>query len=244
MKKIIFAIALSALAVTAAQSQTITVNKENRTIAVTATDSASAAADVASINIGFHIYAPDAQAAYANGSVISNAVVKALLDAGIDKKRIQSSDQQLAETYFNPNDKLDRVAQRFNLTQNWTVTTSAENAAKVLNIAVTSGANTSGHIEWSLADDNALEARAAAKAMQRANDIAASMAKGLGAKLGPLVYASNQTPNRYGALVEDLPVEGRGVGMGFGVGGGIMPLAITSKEIQKSATVYAVFSIE
>jgi len=234
---------LSTFAITAAQSQTITVNKENRTIAVTATDSASAPADVATVNVGYFILAPDAPTAYANGSKISNAILKALLDAKISKQQIESAEQRLFQTNFNESDKEDRAAQRFSLTQSWTVKVPAENAAQVLDIAVRAGANTSGHIDWSLADDNALTGKAAAKALERARTIASNMAKGLGATLGQLVYASNQAPESFGSYGL------AGVaGMGMGSGGFIPPppppLAILGKQIEKSATVYAVFSIE
>ena len=239
MKKVISILLLTAWPLAAQQ---ISVNKENRTIAVTATDSASAPADVASISVGYRLYAPDSQTAYANGSKTSNAIIKALLDAGIDKKSIESDEQQLEETTFNENDKEARAPRRFTLSQSWTVKVSAESAARVLGVAIGAGANTSGHIDWSLADDNALEGKAAAKALERASAVAANMAKGLGAKLGPLVYASNQVPNRFGGMLNtesatlsrklDLPPPPPD------------PLAITGKVIEESATVYAVFSIE
>ena len=55
-------------AVGAAQAQTIQVDKNNRTIAVTANDKASALADTAVVTIGFQIYAPDAATAYSQGA--------------------------------------------------------------------------------------------------------------------------------------------------------------------------------
>ncbi len=47
-------------------SQTIQVNKENRTIAITATDHVLAMADVATLHIGFIVYGPDKDSAYAD----------------------------------------------------------------------------------------------------------------------------------------------------------------------------------
>jgi hypothetical protein len=242
VKKIIISILLGMFAVTTTQSQTITVNKENRTIAVTTTDSASAPADLAAIDVGYLVFAPDAQTAYANGSNISNAILKALLDAKISKQQIESSEQRLFQTRFNDSDNEDRDARRFSLTQSWIVTVPAENAAQALDIAIRAGANTSGHIEWSVTDDNALTGKAAAKALERARSIASNMAKGLGATLGQLVYASNEAPER----------SGYGFGSGAGIAGVLgraptpspPPLAILGKQIVKSATVYAVFSIE
>ena len=51
---------------------------------------------------------------------------------------------------------------------------------------------------WSVADQDALQARAAKLALDRARQIAQQMASGLNATLGPLVYASNEAPARIG----------------------------------------------
>jgi hypothetical protein len=58
-----------------ASAQTIQVDRNNRTIAVTASDKASAEADTAIVTVGFQIYAPDASTAYSQGSTLSNAPV-------------------------------------------------------------------------------------------------------------------------------------------------------------------------
>ena len=74
---------LSTLALAAAllahplTGQTIQVNPANRTIAITATDKVIVMADTATVHIGFIAYGPDSDAAYATGSRISNAIVKA-----------------------------------------------------------------------------------------------------------------------------------------------------------------------
>ena len=49
---------------------------------------------------------------------------------------------------------------------------------------------------WSVADQDALQAKAAKLALDRARQIAQQMAAGLNATLGPLVYASNEAPAR------------------------------------------------
>ena len=70
----------------AALAQQIEVNKNNRTIAVTATDKATADADTAVVHIGFQIFAADEKAAYALGSKTSNAIADALKKAGIARR--------------------------------------------------------------------------------------------------------------------------------------------------------------
>jgi len=234
------AVAVAGFAV-AGFAQTIQVNHANRTIAVTVTDKATAPAEVATVHIGFQAYAPDSDSAYAAGSKISNAIIDALHKAGIDDKAIESDDQSLQrnQQFDEKESEVERAQRRFVLNQSWTVKTSAADAAKVLHIAVEAGANNSGDIDWNVKDRAALEAQAAAKALQHAHAVAEQMAKGLNARLGALLYASNQQPQspvpfaRFGTSAEMVAPPTPPV-----------PLAIIPQKIEQSATVYAVFAIE
>jgi uncharacterized protein YggE len=235
-------LATATLAATA-NAQTIQVNKDNRTIAITATDKLIALADTATIHIGFIAYGPDSDAAYAAGSQLSNAIVKSLTSAGVPSDAIESENQNVSPVQEYQVDKLtpaEKAQRKFQVTQSWTVRANAADAAKILDLAVKAGANQSGQIDWSLKDENAPQAEAAAKALQRAHTVASEMAKGMNVKLGALIYASNETqaePIRplmksmmtvNGSLAAPAP----------------QPLAINPRQIEKSATVYAVFAIE
>jgi hypothetical protein len=233
------AIVLAASATAAANSQTIQVNSANRTIAITATDKVIVLADTATIHIGYIAYGPDSDAAYANGSRLSNAIVKALTTAGVPSDVIESENQNVSPVQEYQIDKLtpaEKAQRKFQVVQSWTVRTNAADAAKILDLAVKAGANQSGQIDWSLKDENAAQAEAAAKALQRARTVAGQMAAGLNVKLGPLLFASNETqaePPRplmamKGAMIASPPP----------------PLAINPRQIEKTATVYAVFAIE
>jgi uncharacterized protein len=225
------------------RAQTIQVDKNNRTIAVTATDKASAEADTAVVTVGFQIYAPDAPTAYSQGSQVSNVILDALKKAGVADKAVESQEQRLYSTDFSGNDKStpeQRAQKTFTLSQSWTVHAAAKDAATVLHVAVQAGANESGNIAWDLADRNGLQAQAAEKALVRARQVATQMAAGLNAHLGQLIYASNQAPESPGVY--------------GGVAGGVLaslkvpappaPLAIRPQQVEESATVYAVFAIE
>ena len=239
------ALALSAAALALASaplsSQTIQINKENRTIAITATDHVTAMADTATLHIGYIVYGPDSDWAYASGSRFSNAIVEAVAGAGVSPTAIESDDQKIAPVPDYQNEKLsaaDRAQRKFQLTQSWTVHTSPDDAAKVLDAAVKAGANQSGQIEWGLKDENATQAEAAAKALQRARAVASQMATGLNVKLGPLVYASNETQ-----ATPPQPLM-RAMSAGALAMDKVAPLAINPRRIEKSATVYAIFAIE
>jgi len=229
-------------------AQQIQINKDNKTIAITTSGDASTLADIAVLTVGFDIYGKDQDETYANATKISNAIVAALTSAGIPKDGIQSTSQSLSPIDPQGNDDKTRYAEglRFSFSQRWELTVPADQAAKALHIAVTSGANNSGGIEWKLQKDDALEEEAAKKALQHAHEVAERMAQGLGGKLGALIYASNQSPPR-----------GIFAGMGFGnvslqtseatLGSArvnLKPLAISPERITRSATVYAVFAIE
>ena len=153
-------------------------------------------ADTATVHIGFIAYGPDSDTAYATGSRISNAIVKALTAAGVPSDAIESENQNVAPVQEYQIDKLtpaEKAQRKFQVTQSWTVRIPADDAAKTLDLAVKAGANQSGQIDWSLKDENAPQAEAAAKALQRARTVAGEMAKSLNVKLGPLLYASNET---------------------------------------------------
>jgi uncharacterized protein YggE len=231
------AVCASAIAVSA---QTIQVSRENRTISVTATDKVTAVADIATVHVGFITYGPSSDVAYANGSRLSNAIVKALSGAGVPSSAIESENQAVAPVQPYQVEKLtdtEKAQHKFQVTQSWTVRTNADDAAKVLDLAVKAGANQSGQIDWSFKDENAPEAEAAAKALQRARTQAEQMAKSLNAKLGALLYASNE--------VQASPVRPMMMrAMAASAQDKVLPLAINPRQIEKSATVNAIFAIE
>jgi hypothetical protein len=220
-------------------AQTVQVNPTNRTIAITATDKVIVMADTATVHIGFIAYGPDSDAAYANGSRISNAIVKSLTSAGIPSDAIESENQNVSPVQEYQIDKLtpaEKAQRKFQVIQSWTVRTPADDAAKILDLAVKAGANQSGQIDWSLKDENASQAEAAAKALQRARIVAGEMAKGLNVRFGPLLFASNETQAE--------PPRPLMQAMAKSAMAAPAPLAINPRRIEKSATVYAVFAIE
>jgi hypothetical protein len=247
MTKASLALALFALATLAvpaaarAQDDTASIiAKGVRSIAITATDRVLQQADVATLHIGYELYGPDQPAAYASASQASNAIIAALRSAGIPSDAIESEQQSVApmESFqLNQLPASERASHAFVAQQSWTVRTSADAAARILDIAAKAGANKSGQIDWSLKDPNAAAAEAAAKALQRARTQAQAMATGLNVHLGQLLYASNQVqaePIRPVPMMADA----------LKAKAAPPPLAINARQIETSATVYAVFAIE
>ncbi len=141
-----------------AQAQTIKVDKDNRTIAVTATDKALTDADLAVVHIGFQVFGPDEQTTYSNGSTISNAIVSTLKKSGVPDKTIESESQNLQpNTDHDPKEsEMERAQKQFVLNQSWTVKTTPDDAGegpsrRPLQLAQTRAARLTGkyqEYEW------------------------------------------------------------------------------------------------
>lgn len=202
----------------------------NRTLTVSAEGRVTVEPDVAILHIGYQTPPSDAKAAYAAGAKISNDVVNALKQAGIPESSIHSEWQQLNNVYGKPH--------KFTLAQQWTVKTAPERAAEILDIAVAAGATESGQIDWTVQDVQALDDKALEQASARAKADAAVLAKGMGVRLGALIYVTNQiTQQRFMAYADNAAPRGE-------LAAAPMALAIEPNKVSSTASVYAVFAIE
>jgi hypothetical protein len=121
------------------------------------------------------------------------------------------------------------------------VTVSSAHAQAVVDLAVAAGTNEIDDVDWNVADPIALQAKASGAALTKARSIAEQMAKGLGTKIGELVYASNRAPvgkiwrgltlNTESAVVSTRREEEP-------------KLKLFPQKVKSDATVYAVFAIE
>src|ERR1017187_2508319 len=100
-------LALSSLA----SAQTIQINRENKTIAISTKDEATATADIAAITIGFEVFGVDSQSTYADGGKLSHAILDALHITGVEDKAIESSSQGVERnTEFSDKDTAEQRA--------------------------------------------------------------------------------------------------------------------------------------
>jgi uncharacterized protein len=228
-----------------AQSQTIQINRENKTIAISTTDEATSIADLAGITIGFEVYGVDSGGTYSEAGKLSQAILEALHKAGIKDESIESAAQGLQRnTEFDDKAKSDeRAKKQFVFRQSWTVSSTSAAAAEVIRVAIAAGANQSGAIEWRLSERKELQAKAAENALVKARAVAQQMADGLHVRLGPLIYASNETPDarisfKRPADTPYLDTENATVAVT------VPKLEIRPQTVREEATVYAVFAIE
>jgi uncharacterized protein len=229
------------------RAQTIQINRENKTIAISTTDEAAATADIAAITIGFESLGPDPQSTSAEAGKLSHAILDALHKLGLDDKSIESSGQGLQKnTEFEEKEKPDqRAKQQYIFRQSWEVSASPQSAAEVIRAAIAAGANQSGAINWRISDRKSLQAKAAEAALVKARQVAENMAEGLHVKLGALIYASNETPNAkiYFAPRQGLVLNTESASVASYI---TVPraLEIRPQTVREEATVYAVFAIE
>lgn len=230
----LFAFALLTAGFTAAAQQStqpqLNIGPTNRTLTVTASDSVSVEPDLAILHIGFSTQPEDAKSAYADGSRASNAILAALKQAGVPENAIRSESQYLDRDWTT---KL----RKFTLHQQWTVKVPPERAAEILDTAINAGATSSGQIEWTVKDQKALEAEALDKAAARARANAEVLAKGMGVRLGSLIYVSNQMSAP--SFPRPMPMMAMKAAEAAP-----QPLAIEPHQVSREASVYAVFAIE
>lgn len=236
-----WAAAVLGVSVAAAQAQTagnptLAVSKDNRTLTISASDHAEADAEVADLNVGYTVYGATLKDAYRAASESSNAIVKAMLDAGAAKSEMQSRAQQVAR--LADYEQKTQKGMKFRVSQTWTVSVEPGKAALILDAAVQAGANQSGDIVWRMKDNLALDQEALRKATAHAQALAATMAKSLGMTLGKPVYATNNVSE---TVVRPMFAMRAGVAMDAAAPA---PLAISPERVQSNATVEIVFAIE
>lgn len=240
MKRFFFAFAAVAIS-GSLLAQDIQVNRQNKTISVTADESATADAEVALLSIGYRNYGVTHDAVFQENVRVAERITKALLDAKVPKAYIETDKLQLTRAEIDEKWTADMKKERqFAAGQSWHVTVSASEAQTVVDVAVKAGANEVEDVEWDVANPVALQAKASGAALAKARSIADQMAKGLGTKLGELVYASNRAPvskkwqtlevNAERMIVAPPPPPPK--------------LTLFPQKVKSDATVYAVFSIE
>jgi uncharacterized protein YggE len=207
------------------------IDPTNRTLTVSAQNEITVDPDVAILHIGFQTQPSDSKSAYAAGAQTSNGIIGALQQAGIQESAIHSEWQRLDSVYGKPH--------KFTLSQQWTVKVTPERVAEILDIAVSAGATDSGDIDWTVADEKALEDKALEGATARARAQAEVLAKGMGVHLGAIIYVTNQMsapvyPRVYAMNASQMSAQAAAP----------PPLAIEPRKVSSSANVYAVFAIE
>ena len=227
------------LAVQGAMAQDVKVNRTNKTISVTVTEKIRLDPDLAIVHIGFRNTAKTKDLAFEENVRVSNRITKALLDAGVPKEAIETESTQLQDTSVQKWEAQTSKEVQFQAVQQWKVRVAVPDAQKIVDIAMSAGANEFEDVNWIVADPAASEAKANASALDKARSTAQVMASHLGVKLGDLLYVSNAEPNQYGVA------GGRFDYRTVEVQATPPPkLTLFPKKVETEATVTVVFAIE
>jgi uncharacterized protein YggE len=224
-----------------ASAQDIQINRQNKTIAVIADESVTADAEVAILAIGYHNFGPTQEAAFHENIRAAGQIAKAMLDEKIPEANIETDKLSLGRAQIDEkwNDAMKKERQ-FQAEQSWHVAVPVSQAQIVVDLCVNAGANEVEDVEWNVLEPVALQAKAGGAALAKARTIAEQMAKGLGTKLGELVYASNRAP--VAKMWRGMTVN---TSTAMLVSADRQPkLRLFPEKVKSDATVYAVFSIE
>ena len=112
-------------------AQEIQVNRQNKTIAVTAQESLEVSAEVAVLEVGYHNFAATKDAAYDENLKTANTISKALLNSGIPKEAIET--QKLQLEHVEPSEKYAANAEfvrqhQFEAQQAWKISVTIAHA--------------------------------------------------------------------------------------------------------------------
>jgi uncharacterized protein YggE len=242
---VLFSVLISPRPVSA---QEVQVNRENRAIELQMESSIEVQADLVSITVGYHNFGPTYEVAYAENMRVADQILKAWTSAGVPEDQISTHSLSLSRVSDSDQrdmDVTDRKEKQFEATQSWAITAKTEVAQKLVDIALAAGANEVDDPVWELSDPNAAEGKAYLSALEKARGIAGQMARSFGAKVGALLYASNQ------ARVISFVTRSGSAGYGLETLGSPSripppphPVKLLPQKIEKKATVRAIFALE
>ncbi len=172
----------------AAFAQTATQAAETnppRTLNVSGSGKAYLTPDIAYINIGVRTEGAEASKAVSENSVLSQKVIDALKELGVEAKDIQTTNfsifpQQKYDVEGKPTGEISYVVEN----TVYVTVRNLENIGKLLDAAVTSGANQIYGIQFDVADKTAALSEARKGAVENAKIIAEELAGAAGVTLG------------------------------------------------------------
>jgi uncharacterized protein len=230
-------------------SQNVQVNRQNKTIAISADSSVSIEPDIAVLHFGYHNYGKTKDSVYVESLRTAEHILKGLFDSGVMKGQIDGN--TISIQLIEPADEWtaeEKKERKYKAQQSWRVRIPVKDAELILNSAIRNGANDVESPTWEFSKPSELQAKAGAAALSKAKTIATEMAAGLGNKLGELVYASNKAPAQLDMLdyywLRGTTLNTQTSQVSRAAGPLEPTLKLYPQKVQQDATVYAVFSIE
>lgn len=222
-------------------AQGIQINRDNRTVAVSAGATVETDPEYAIIHVGYRNFAATKDEAYDESARAASKIVDALLASGLKKTEIETEDVSLRQPGSEDVDLTvkERKEKQFEAHQAWAITVHPSEAQNVVDRAIAAGANDLEGVSWIVANPGTLDAKASAFALDKARDLAAQMAQQFGGKVGQLLFVSNAQPgtvNWFGNA---------NFGQSITVEAEVVPsIKLFPQKVRREVTVYAVFVLE
>jgi uncharacterized protein YggE len=211
---IVAAVILSAIPSAAARPQAQAADGSSRLITVVGSGSASAAPDLATLQIGVDTANASPELATSQNQEQMASLIEALKAAGIAEKDIQTAYYNMyAEQRYDPATNQPTGEFIYHVSNSLSVKTrDLANVGALLVDAVNAGANNISGVYFSIEDTAALEAEAREKAVADAKARAQSLAGLSDVELGEIVVVSEVINSGIGPIIYDRAGQGGGGG--------------------------------
>ena len=177
-------------------------------ISISGEGKASAAPDIAKIQIGLSTDAKTVIDAQKENTAKMNAVIAAIKDKGVADKDVKTSDYNIYPKYDWQNGKNNVTG--YTVSQNLEVKIrDTKKVSDILTAATDKGANQVGNLSFQIDDKDALKNQAREQAIKNAQTKAKVLAEQLNVKLGKVISFSEFSEND-------------GVYPSYGIGGGVV----------------------
>ncbi len=221
----------------------VSLAEADRSITVTGTATVKVEADSAVLSLGVETAAKEASAAAAANAEEVDAVIKALVEAGINEEDITTNYYFVNAIYNYEEMNEDGVARirGYRVSNSLSVTVhDIDKVGEIIDIALASGANSCDNISFK-ANGEDLYDQVLAAAVKEAARKAAVVAEAAGGKLGKVVSVTEQYGSYSGVLFDRAAVtEEAAFDAGFAKAAGT---AIRSDNLSYSATVVVTFEL-
>lgn len=181
----------------------------NHTISVTGTGSVSVVPDTAIISFGVFVDDKDPQVAMDSMSEKASKIVSALLNAGIKKENIKTTDLSLYPIYSWEKDTGKQILEGYRASESFIVKTEIEKAGKIVSLVNKSGANQINSISFEASNKDKLKLDAIEQAMADARAKAEAALKGTNYKITGIKTISVEASSPVYPVYKQIAAESR-----------------------------------
>lgn len=238
-KSLIIALLVSAVLLSACGSVApgTIVGTQPRTISVNGTSQVMVSPDIAYVSIGVHTEAEDAKDAVAENNTQSQAVIDALVKAGIEAEDIQTTNFSIyPQERFSP---MGESQGKYYAVDNtvYVKVRDLETLGSLLDTAVKAGANTIYGISFDLEEKDAAMEQGRQAAIENARKQAEQLASAAGVKVGSVYSISSYTSVPVPMSYYDV----KGLG---GAGEALASVPVSTGQMTITVDVNVVFEID